>query len=150
NCGPAPSLRLRSRRGNLGNPAAGSGAIRLPFGTRRVRSSNLRQPCYHYAIPRCSSLQRPKNAPCSLSREAPYNALTPLRNLKDSPSTLPAISENLAANRKLQGELAAETVSLLTPFSATQSGLHQPTCRSDVSPCVNPLKSSRAAASGPK
>src|SRR5262245_51961325 len=27
---------------------------------------------------------------------------------------------------------------------------HQPTCRSDVSPYVNPLKSSRAAASGPK
>jgi hypothetical protein len=27
---------------------------------------------------------------------------------------------------------------------------YMPTCRSDVSPCVNPLKSSHAAASGPK
>jgi hypothetical protein len=33
--------------------------------------------------------------------------LTPLRNLSANGSALPAISENLPANRKLQGEPAA-------------------------------------------
>ena len=73
-----------------------------------------------FAIPRCSSLLYPKNAPCSSGRENPYNILKTLGNLPGNRIALAAIPENHPANRKLQGDPARETVSLLTASSATQ------------------------------
>jgi hypothetical protein len=37
-----------------------------------------------FAIPRCSSLQIPKNAPCSLIRENSFNILKPFRDFTDN------------------------------------------------------------------
>jgi hypothetical protein len=67
----------------------------------------LRQPCHHSqfhpALPcntkKCSLLPSVGRAPSKL--------LKPLRKLTGNGSALPAISENLPANRKLQGEPAA-------------------------------------------
>jgi hypothetical protein len=86
----------------------------------------------------CSSLQYQKMLPalpcntkeCSLlfsSGELLLKILKLLGNLQAAGSALPAISENIPANRKLQGKIPpGETVSRLTASSATQSGLCEP------------------------
>ena len=82
--------------------------------------------CAYPATIRNSTLLFPailKNAPCSFGRDIPSQRIDIIYKFDRNESALPAISENLPANRKLQGDTAGETVSLLTAFSATQSGL---------------------------
>jgi len=75
-----------------------------------------------FAIPRCSSLQCRKMLPALGGRENVSKILKTLGNLTVKWWPLPAISENLPANR-LQGNPVAETLSLATASSATQSCL---------------------------
>ena len=67
---------------------------------------NAALPCNTKNAP-CSVPALPKNPPCSLDRGSPSKILKPLENLATIGLALPAISENLPANRKLQGDSPA-------------------------------------------
>jgi hypothetical protein len=81
--------------------------------------------------PRNSTLLLPaiaKSAPCSANRERSSQRIEFIIKFHGNELALPAFSENLPANGKLQGGAAGETFSLLTAYSATQSGLSQQIC----------------------
>src|SRR5712691_165743 len=82
---------------------------------------------FHAALPKrlpAPSLHGQKSSLLLKFGSSSSKILNTLEKLAAIESALPAIFENHPANRKLQGEPPAKTVSLLTASSARQSGLY--------------------------